>query len=260
MAEDVLLEMDGAVARVTLNRPDKLNALSPALLKLLAAKLDEVAASPARALLLTGAGRGFSSGADLSAGGIEVAQGKGLGDLLIENYWPVVEKLTSLPIPCIAAVNGPAAGAGVSVALACDLVIAARSAMFVQAFVNIGLVPDAGATWFLPRLVGRARAAGLMLTGEPLTAEKAAEWGMIWKVVDDAALAEETATLAHRLAAQPTKAMGAIKRALNAAEGQGLKSQVWTEADEQTPLGRTADFLEGVTAFVQKRKPVFRGA
>lgn len=259
--DNILFERAGGVAELTLNRPDKLNAFNPAMHEDIRAALDEVEADAAiRALLITGAGRAFCSGADLT----ERRRKPGdpppdTGEYLDKYYHPLVRRITEMAIPVVCAVNGVAAGAGANVALACDIVLAARSASFIQAFVRIGLLPDAGGTWHLPRLVGRARARGLMLTAEPLPAEKAEDWGLIWKCLDDEALMTEARGLAAHLASQPTRAFAATKRALRDSAVNSLDEQLDLERDLQRELGRTEDFLEGVTAFFAKRKPEFKG-
>lgn len=253
----IILEVGpAAVAKVTINRPDNLNALSGETLDELRAALDAALARYARCLLLTGAGRGFSSGADLGAGG---GLPEDVGAALEAHYNPLVEALFALPIPVVTAVNGPAAGAGASLALAGDIVIAARSAYFLQAFVNIGLIPDAGATWLLPRLAGRARALEMMLLGERIPAEQALEWGMIARVVDDAELEAEAAALAARLAQGPTRALGMIRRLARDSAHLSLSEALAAERVAQRDAGRTDDFKRAVLAFLQKQKPEFRG-
>jgi 2-(1,2-epoxy-1,2-dihydrophenyl)acetyl-CoA isomerase len=244
---------------LTLNRPQRLNAFNEAMHAALAAALEEAEADPScRALMLTGAGRGFCAGQDLSD---RLAPGEtpALGGALENFYNPLVRKLRALPFPVVAAVNGVAAGAGANVALACDIVLAARSATFVQAFARIGLVPDSGGTWFLPRLVGSARARALALLAEPVSADQAAEWGMIWKVHEDAALIGEAEKLCAQLARGPTVGLGLIKRALDTAESNDLSAQLDFERDLQREAGMTPDFAEGVRAFLEKRPAAFTG-
>lgn len=248
------------VATVTLNRPDRLNSFTAAMHAELATALDRLPALGARALLITGAGRGFCAGQDLNDRA--VSPGGGAVDLgaSVEAYYnPLIRRLTSLPMPVIAAVNGVAAGAGANIAFACDIVIAARSARFIESFAAIGLIPDSGGTWVLPRLVGQARALGMALTGAPISAEQAAAWGLIWQCVDDAALMDEARTLATRLAQGPTKGLAAIKAAIRASGGKSLDQALDDERDLMRALGQTADYQEGVAAFLAKRPPVFTG-
>ena len=254
----IRLERAGAVARLTLDRPDKLNALTRAMLGEIRAALAAVAGDgTSRVLVLTGAGRGFCAGQDLGdrMSGPEVD----LGDKLEQNYNRLVRMLRGLPMPVIAAVNGAAAGAGANLAFACDIVLAARSAYFLQAFVRIGLVPDCGGTWFLPRLAGDARARGLAMLGDKLPAETAEAWGLIWRCVADEALMDEARAMAAHLATQPTAAIARIKQALNAAPANSLDAQLDLERDLQRAAGRSADYREGVAAFMEKRPPRFTG-
>jgi len=245
---------------ITLNRPQRLNALNEAMHRALKTALDEAEIDQScRALLLTGAGRGFCAGQDLSD---RVRSGDTKPDLgkSIDTYYnPLIRKLRGLPFPVVAAVNGVAAGAGANIALNCDIVLAARSANFVQAFARIGLVPDSGGTWILPRLLGAARARGLALLAEPLAAEKAESWGMIWKAVDDGNLMSEAEKLCKHFAAGPTVGLSLIKRALDASETNTLDVQLDLERDLQREAGATPDYAEGVRAFVDKRRPVFTG-
>jgi 2-(1,2-epoxy-1,2-dihydrophenyl)acetyl-CoA isomerase len=255
--EHIRVELSpAAVATVTLNRPDSLNALSAAMLDELRTAVESLPGSGARALLLTGEGRGFSSGADLASGG---GLPEDVGAALEAHYNPLIEALFALPLPVVAAVNGPCAGAGCSLALAADIVIASRSAYFLQAFVNIGLIPDAGATWLLPRLAGRARAMEMMMLGERIPAEQALEWGMIARVVDDEELAAESVALATRLAQGPTVAHGLIRRLARNAGQLPLSEALAAERDAQREAGRTEDFKAAVVAFLQKRQPTFDG-
>ncbi|GEQ96903.1 2-(1,2-epoxy-1,2-dihydrophenyl)acetyl-CoA isomerase [Iodidimonas gelatinilytica] len=257
----ISLEKENQIARLTLNQPERLNALSADLLAELATALDDLSShsQATRCLIVTGAGRAFSSGADLSE---KPTSGSGLPDLSIslrERYNPVVKKLMALPIPVIAAVNGPAAGAGMSLALCADFVLAARSAYFLQAFVNIGLAPDAGASWILPRLIGPARARRLMMLGEKLPATTAENWGLIHKAVEDDQLMDEVNILAQGLATGPTIAYGGIRALVRASLENGLDDQLELEAETQKRLGFTQDFMEGVRAFLTKSAATFTG-
>lgn len=254
----VLYESTQAIATITLNRPDVLNALDDALIRALRDAVERAAGDDAvRAVLLTGAGRGFSSGADLAS--VPPSPSLDLGQLLRERYHPVILAMRSMPKPVVCAVNGPAAGAGMSIALAGDIVLAARSAYFVQAFSKIGLVPDAGSTWFLPRYVGDVRARAMALLAERIDAPTAERFGLVWQVLDDEQLMPEARQLAARLAAQPTRACALIKQALNDSFARDLPAQLELEATLQTQAGRTEDFAEGVAAFLQRRAPVFKG-
>jgi len=258
-SEDILLvAREDGIVTLTLNRPERLNALSQDLLARLAETLAALRGDDRiRAAILTGAGRGFSSGADL----MEAPAGgpPDLARTLRERYAPVIEGLTALPIPTIAAVNGPAAGAGMSLALACDFVIAAESAYFLQAFVNIGLVPDAGSTWFLPRLIGPVAARKMMMLGEKVPAAEAERIGLVTAVVPDAELGAQARALAERLAAGPTKALAGIKTLLQESWSHDLAAQLEVEARIQGEMGRTRDFFEGIQAFAMKRAPKFEG-
>ena len=259
--ETILLEIRDAVACITLNRPEKLNAFTARMHEELSKAMDQVRGSETvRALLITGNGRGFCAGQDLNeramsggAGTVELRSG------LEKSYNPLVRGLRDLHIPVICAVNGVAAGAGCNFALAADIVIAARSASFIEVFSRIGLIPDAGGTYVLPRLIGAGRAMALSLLAEPLSAEQAATWGLIWRCVDDEALMAEARALAQRLAAGPTRAYALIKQALNASPSNTLEQQLALEAKLQREAGRTADFHEGVKAFLEKRAPRYQG-
>jgi len=260
--ETILLDVADGVALVTLNRPEKLNAFNEQLNTDLKAAIKQVAGDAAiRCLMFTGAGRGFCAGADLSMRAMTLTDDGALdlGHSLRKNYHPMMLALAELEKPIVAAVNGPCAGAGMSLAIAADIVIAGKSASFLQAFCNIGLVPDAGSTWFLPRQIGRARAAGMALLGEKLPAETAAEWGLIWKCVDDDKLMAEAGAVARKLAAGPTKGLSLIRRALRQSWDNDFAQQLELEADLQRVAGRTSDFAEGVTAFMQKRPARFQG-
>jgi len=261
MARTVLVELREGVLELTLNRPEKLNALNEEMHAELRAALARAAGDEAvRAVLLTGAGRGFCAGQDL--GDRAVGPGEDppdLGGTLDRLYNPLVRRIRTLPKPVVCAVNGVAAGAGANIALSCDIVLAARSASFIQAFARIGLLPDSGGTWLLPRLVGDARARALTLLAEKVEAETAAAWGLIWKAVDDDRLMEDARDLAARLARGPTRAYAAIKRALLESWRNDLNAQLDLERDLQRELGCSADYREGVLAFTEKRDPVFRG-
>ena len=259
--ECILFELSEGIARLTLNRPERLNSFNVRMHEEVREALGRVAGdSSARVLVITGAGRGFCAGQDL--GDRAVAPGAAPPDLGVSierDYKPLVLALRRLPLPVIAAVNGVAAGAGANLALACDLVIAARSASFVQAFSKIGLIPDTGGTWLLPRLLGQARAMGLALLGEKLPAAQAAEWGLIWRCVDDSELAGEVDSLARALACAPTRGLARTKQAMYEGWSRTLEAQLDVERDFQRELGRSADYAEGVAAFLAKRAPGFSG-
>ena len=259
--ETILFEIDGGVATLTLNRPDKLNAFTAAMHEELREAMHRVRTEQGvRALLIAANGRGFCAGQDLTERVMKDGAGPfDLGATLEKNYNPLVKGLRELPFPVICAVNGVAAGAGCNFALACDIVIAARSASFVQAFARLGLVPDSGGTFFLPRLVGTARARALMMLAEPVTADIAAEWGMIWRAVDDDRLMPEAQALIERLASGPTVALGLIKQALDESGDNDLADQLDLERDLQIEAAETPDHAEGVRAFLEKRAPVFSG-
>jgi len=259
--EQIRFETRDRIARVTLNRPDRLNSFTTQMHGELRDALSRVAAGgDARVLLLTGEGRAFCAGQDLSDRAVAPgAAPVDLGASIEENYRPLVLALRDLPLPVVCAVNGVAAGAGANIALACDIVIAAKSASFIQAFCKIGLVPDSGGTYFLPRLVGAARAMGLAMLGDRLSAEQAAAWGLIWKCVDDGEFGATTDALAAQLADAPTAGLAAIKRALYASSGNTLEQQLDVERDAQRALGYSADYREGVAAFLDKRAPRFSG-
>jgi 2-(1,2-epoxy-1,2-dihydrophenyl)acetyl-CoA isomerase len=258
--DTILFSVDGGIARLTLNRPDKLNSFNTQMHGEVRDALDRVLTGEARVLVLTGAGRGFCAGQDLGDRAVAPGSpGVDLGESIDKYYKPLVLALHTLPMPVIAAVNGVAAGAGANIALACDLVIAARSASFVQAFSKLGLLPDSGGTWTLPRLVGNARALGLTLLGNKLPAEEAAAWGMIWQCVPDAELGPAVDALAEKLAVAPTRGLAWTKAAIRGSGQHSLAEQLDIERDAQRELGRSADYAEGVAAFVEKRAPRFTG-
>ena len=255
--ESIILERDGPIARITLNRPDRLNSFTAAMHDELKNALDEI--DDCRVLILTGAGRGFCAGQDLNDRAVSNGRPVDLGQT-VETCWnPLIRKLTSMNQPVIARVNGVAAGAGANVALACDLVVAGRSAKFIQSFAAIGLIPDSGGTWVLPRLVGQARALGLTLTGEPLSADKAEEWGMIWKCVDDEALDTEVDALAQKLASLPPLGLAATKDMIRDSWQHTLEQELHRQRNMMCRLGYTEDYREGVAAFLDKRPPNFVG-
>ncbi len=258
--QSILFSVADGVARLTLNRPDKLNSFTSAMHGEVRDALGRVRAEGARVLVLTGAGRGFCAGQDLSDRTVAPGgKGTDLGESIERNYTPLIIALRALPMPVIAAVNGVAAGAGANLALACDLVVAARSASFVQAFCRLGLVPDSGGTWSLPRLVGNARALGLALLGDKLPAQQAAEWGLIWRCVEDADLGGTVDALAAQCAAAPTLGLAKTKQAIYGAWDRTLAEQLDVERDMQRELGWSEDYAEGVAAFIEKRAPRFAG-
>jgi 2-(1,2-epoxy-1,2-dihydrophenyl)acetyl-CoA isomerase len=260
--QNITFERADGVARITFSRPDKLNSLTAVMHEELRDALNEVAGDRSvRVLVLTGTGRGFCAGQDLSERAVlPGAEPVDLGASIDRHYAPLARTLRSLPLPVIGAVNGIAAGAGANIALACDIVIAARSACFIEAFCKVGLIPDTGGTYFLPRLVGQARATGLAMLGEKLSAEQAVAWGLIWKCVDDEQLAPEVAKLAHHFAGAPTLALARVKQALRASSLNSLDAQLDLERDFMRELGRSADYREGVSAFLERRSPRFVGA
>lgn len=262
MSQDsILLTIEQGVATVTLNRPDSLNSFNADMHEALRAALDKIRQEESvRVLVLTGAGRGFCAGQDLSDR--NVAPGDAAPDLghSIETWYnPLIRTLRDLPVPVICAVNGVAAGAGANIALSCDIVLASRSASFVQAFCKLGLVPDSGGTWILPRLAGMARAKGMALLGDKIKAEQAEAWGLIWRCVEDESLADETRKMAEHFATQPTAGFALIKQALNASTTNSWDEQLDLERDLQRQAGQSEDYREGVAAFMEKRQPQFRG-
>lgn len=255
--------IEAGVATITLNRPDRLNSFTEAMHAELREAFATIKASPSvRCVLLTGNGRGFCAGQDL-ADATEQAAASGeridLETAIADNYAPLVTTIMTLEMPVICAVNGVAAGAGANIALAADIVLAARSAAFIQAFCKIGLIPDAGGTWTLPRLVGRSRAMALSLLGDKVSAEQAEQWGMIWRCIDDDVLMTEARKMAEHLAMQPTKGLALTKQAINASENNTLEQQLLLEGQLQGIAGQTSDFNEGVTAFLEKRPAKFVG-
>ena len=259
--EQIRFETGDRIARITLNRPDRLNSFTAQMHAELRDALARVTGDgDARVLVLTGAGRAFCAGQDLSDRAVAPgAAPVDLGASIEDNYRPLVLSIRNLPLPVVCAVNGVAAGAGANIALACDIVIATKSASFIQAFCKIGLVPDSGGTYFLPRLVGSARAMGLAFFGDRVSAEQAAEWGLIWKCVDDGEFVATADAMAAQLADAPTAGLAAIKRALYASSGNTLEQQLDVERDAQRALGNSADYREGVAAFLEKRAPRFSG-
>lgn len=252
----LLSALESGVLGLTLDRPERLNALSTGLLAALTRALDEGVAAGARAVLITGAGRAFCSGADLAR---DEGVGSDLGETLATFYHPLFQRIAALDIPVVSAVNGPAVGAGVALALSADIVVMARSAYLQLGFVNIGLVPDAGATWLVAKSAGRAKALEMALLGEAMSADEAKDAGLVARVVDDAALADVAQSIAHRLAHGPTIAVGLIRKQVAAALNASLVETMTREAANQTAAGRTSDFREGVMAFLGKRAPEFRG-
>jgi 2-(1,2-epoxy-1,2-dihydrophenyl)acetyl-CoA isomerase len=259
--QTILFEVSGGVARLTLNRPDRLNSFNVQMHKEVRDALSQLTNnSEARVLVFAGAGRGFCAGQDLGDRAVAPGgQGVDLGDSIENYYKPLVLALRNLPMPVIGAVNGVAAGAGANIALACDLVIASKSASFVQAFSKLGLVPDSGGTWFLPRLLGNARAMGLALLGDKLPAEQAAQWGLIWRCVEDSEFKTAVDQLATQLAAAPTRGLARTKQAIYESWSHSLEQQLDQERDFQRELGRSQDYAEGVAAFTEKRTPNFTG-
>jgi 2-(1,2-epoxy-1,2-dihydrophenyl)acetyl-CoA isomerase len=259
--QNILFDVSDGIARLTLNRPDRLNSFNVDMHREVREALQTLSEqSPARVLVLTGAGRGFCAGQDLGDRAVAPGgQGVDLGESIDNYYKPLVLALRKLPMPVIAAVNGVAAGAGANIALACDIVIATKSASFIQSFSKIGLVPDSGGTWLLPRLVGNARAIGLSFLADKLSAEQAAQWGLIWRCVDDAEFKDAVDVLAKQFASAPTRGLARTKQAIYESWGRSFEQQLDVERDFQRELGRSPDYAEGVAAFTQKRNPQFSG-
>lgn len=257
--ESIRYDVADAVGRITLNRPDRLNALTYPMIEELHQVFRRVAADTdgVRALLITGAGRGFSSGADVVTPRAEDPENP--KNSLRDHYNPAYQLLKNLPVPTVAAVNGPCAGAGMSLALCCDIVLAAQSAYFLAAFVNIALVPDAGASWLLPQRLGSAKAAGMMLLGEKIPAEQAERWGLIWKCVPDEDLPAEAERLVHKFAAGPSRTYGSIKQLLRAVDSNSLPQQMQMESELQALVRTSEDAAEARRAFAEKRPAVFKG-
>ena len=258
--ETILFEVRNGVARLTLNRPEKLNAFNIQMHEEIRLALDELNRHPdARVLVITGAGRGFCAGQDLSDRAVASGQSIDLGASIEKYYAPLVRRLRSLEMPVVCGVNGVAAGAGANLALACDIALAAKSATFIESFCKLGLIPDTGGTYFLPRLIGTARAMGLALLGDKISAEQAADWGLIWNCVDDTELAPALDKLAAHLVSAPTKGLARIKQAIYVSGEHSLDEQLNLERDFMRELGYSHDFREGVAAFFEKRTPQFAG-
>lgn len=255
--ECIAVDSENAIARITLNRPDRLNSFTKAMHAELRDAFDNL--GDARVVVLTGAGRGFCAGQDLNDRAVAPGETVDLGETVEESWNPLIRKLASLPQPVIARVNGVAAGAGANIALACDIVIAGKGAKFIQSFSALGLIPDSGGSWHLPRLVGQARALGLALTGEPLPAEKAAEWGLIWKAVEDNQLDAEVDAVATKLASLPPLGLAAIKKIIRSSWSRSLGDELDLQREEMRRLGFTHDYREGVAAFLEKRPAKFEG-
>jgi len=261
MSDTILTQNHGNWVEITLNRPDRLNSFTDEMHNALRAELTKARDNGARAILLTGAGRGFCAGQDLGDRDPSKMDGPpDLGHTIATFYNPLIRLIRSLEFPVICAVNGVAAGAGANIALACDIVLAATSAKFIQSFAKVGLIPDAGGSWSLPHLLGEARAKGLALTAMPLKAEQAAEWGLIWKAIADEDLMTEARALAEQLANGPTLGLGMTKMLIQQAATNSLDEHVDLEAENQKTCGESTDYAEGVTAFLQKRAPKFTGS
>lgn len=261
LLEHIVFEVNKGIAVITLNRPDQLNSFNAQMHDDMRLALKRVEQSKSvRVLVITGAGRGFCAGQDLSDRNVVPgAEAPDLGESLEKRYNPMIRKIKDLPMPVICAVNGVAAGAGANIALACDIILAAKSASFIQAFCKLGLIPDSGGTWSLPKTVGMARAKGMALLGDKIPAEQAESWGMIWRAIDNENLMDETMKMATHFASQPTKGLALIKKALHASEHMSFDEQLDLERDLQRLAGRTQDYREGVSAFMEKRPANFTG-
>lgn len=259
--ETILFSIDNGAARLTLNRPDRLNSFTVKMHGEIAEALTAIEkGKTVRVLMITGAGRGFCAGQDLADRAVTTEGGPpDLGESVEKRYNPLIRRLAALPMPVIASVNGVAAGAGASLAFACDIAIAAKSAKFIMSFANIGLVPDSGSSWALPRIAGQARALGLALTGDPLPAETALEWGLIWRCVEDEKLKDETDALVTKFTNAPTRGLAETKKLIRSAFTRTLDAQLDLECEQMRALGRSEDYREGVDAFLNKRKPSFKG-
>lgn len=258
--DSVLFAMEGGVARIVLNRPDRLNAITVSMHERLASILDEIeACNNLRVVLITGAGRGFCAGQDLGERPVEQDGPLDLGENIEKHYNPLVRRLMDLPVPLVCAVNGVAAGAGAGLALLADIVLASESASFILSFAKIGLMPDCGISWMLPRLIGQPRALGMALTGEKISARQAEAWGMIWKCLADDRFVDDVEALIEQLANAPTQGIIAARQAIRSSWARSFDDQLDLERDSQRELGLTQDYREGVSAFRQKRTPLFRG-